>query len=523
MKFRVMCLLLAFSHAASATEYFVNQASPEARNTNPGTEAEPWATIQHAADSVAPGDTVTVAPGTYPERVVVTRGGADGSMITLRAVPSRSVHMFGFNVTGAPHVRIEGFDITSSPDFAGWDETQGVFVQSDHVEIVDNYFHDMADAGIVGYWHEPFANYVTVTGNRLYTMQMGISIQGTGWVVTSNEVERLYHFADGDCDYSRVFGDGHVIAHNFFHGTQFSEIADAHVDCFQTFDNNGEHLRDTLIDGNTCYDFHQAFMGEASFYRASGHIVFTNNVFAHGGAWGICVHQITDVEVYNNTFYDIAYHGAGFRDGATGIVKNNIFMQVATSYWASDGGEVSGDDNLIMSAGAPDLAGPGDQLDVDPMFVDAAGDDFHLQAASPAVDRGEALPIVVTDHDGTARPQGAGYDVGAYELCEAGCTTPDAGPIPPPLDATYVVPPPSESSSEDGGCGCSAAGGSGGWSIGPAVLAALALGCRRRRARWRCAARRRRGHSRWARPPGRGIFRAPRIAPVVADCYHGRR
>ena len=441
-----------------AATYVVDSSHPGAADTNPGSEDAPWATIQHGADTAAPGDEVLVKAGSYPERVVMKKGGAAGAKLTLRGVPSRAAQMFGFNVVSAPYVRIEGFDITNSPDFPGWDETQGVFIQSDYVEVVDNFFHDMADAGVVGYWHEPFPNYATVSKNRMYRMQMGITNQGTGWLIEGNEVERLVMFPDGgDCDYCRLFGDGHVVRGNYFHGTDFAEIGSAHVDCFQTFDNNGEHLRDVLIDGNTCFDFHQAFMGEASFHQASSHIVFTNNLFAHGGAWGLCVHQITGVEAYHNTFYDIAYHGAGFRDGATGIVRNNIFMNVESSYWAADGGQVTGDGNLMMGSSAPDPVGAHDLVDVDPLFVNAAGNDFHLTAGSPAIDRGEARPDVAADHDGVARPQGAGWDIGAYEFCAGTCPTGTATPWGGFTGSTGT----GGAGGQGSGCGCRTGSGTG--------------------------------------------------------------
>lgn len=466
--------------AASATTHVVDVGNAGAADTNAGTEAEPWKSIQHAADSVAPGDEVQVKAGSYAERVVLKTGGSADAKLTFRGVPSRSAKMFGFKVIDAPYVRIEGFDITNSPAFDGWDETQGVFLQADYVEVVDNYFHDMADAGVVGYWHEPFANHVTVQHNRMYRMQMGITNQGTGWLIEGNEVERLFMFGDGDCDYCRLFGDGHVVRGNYFHGTNFDEIGSAHVDCFQTFDNNGEHLRDVLIDGNTCFDFHQAFMGEASFYGESSHIVFTNNLFAHGGAWGLCVHQITGIEAYNNTFYDIAYHGAGFRDGATGIVRNNIFMDVESSYWASDGGQVTGDYNIMMNASAPDTPGANDLVNTDPLFVDVANSDFHLGPGSPAVDRGEARTDVPADHDGVARPQGAGWDIGAYEFCAGTCpsgSSPGWGGFPGSIGTGGT-------GGTGSGCGCYLARGraatAGAASILPILL--LLLGFRRVRA-----------------------------------------
>ena len=48
------------------------------------------------------------------------------------------------------------------------------------------------------------------------------------------------------------------------------------------------------------------------------------------------------------------------------------------------------------------------------VFVDPANHDFHLLFNSPAIDAGTNTGIA-TDFDGTARPQGSGYDIGAYE------------------------------------------------------------------------------------------------------------
>ncbi len=50
-----------------------------------------------------------------------------------------------------------------------------------------------------------------------------------------------------------------------------------------------------------------------------------------------------------------------------------------------------------------------------PLFVDASAADYHLQPGSPCIDAGTSYKAPDTDYDGTSRPQGSGYDIGAYE------------------------------------------------------------------------------------------------------------
>jgi hypothetical protein len=50
---------------------------------------------------------------------------------------------------------------------------------------------------------------------------------------------------------------------------------------------------------------------------------------------------------------------------------------------------------------------------VDPQFVGSGN--VRLRAGSPAIDVGAALTYVRHDIDGKVRPQGNGFDLGAYE------------------------------------------------------------------------------------------------------------
>ncbi len=86
MKIRLTLLLVALAvtclcGSAFATTYYI---ATTGNDGNPGTEALPWATLQKAADTLLPGDTALVKPGTYVG-CRVTRSGAAGAVCTLAA------------------------------------------------------------------------------------------------------------------------------------------------------------------------------------------------------------------------------------------------------------------------------------------------------------------------------------------------------------------------------------------------------------------------------------------------------
>jgi len=89
-------LIAAFALNSYATEYHV---SVKGDNTNPGTESKPFKTIQHAADLVQPGDTITVHEGLYREEIAPPRGGTSDAMrIVYQAAPGENVEIRGSEV-----------------------------------------------------------------------------------------------------------------------------------------------------------------------------------------------------------------------------------------------------------------------------------------------------------------------------------------------------------------------------------------------------------------------------------------
>ena len=64
--------------------------------------------------------------------------------------------------------------------------------------------------------------------------------------------------------------------------------------------------------------------------------------------------------------------------------------------------------------GTGTLTDGGGNLGGDPLFVNLGLGDLHLQTGSPCIDAGTPVALSV-DFDGNSRPQGAGFDMGAYE------------------------------------------------------------------------------------------------------------
>jgi hypothetical protein len=400
-----MSLNVPLTHAQGAV-YYVDRNNPAASDGNPGTEALPWLTIQKAANTVSPGDTVYVKTGVYDERVLISRDGTPASKIIFKALPRRSVQVLhGFRVA-ADAIRVEGFDITHN--LAGWNNG-GVWIAGHDLEIVDNYIHDIPYAGIVASWSPNNWRNTTIADNYILRCNQGILMSGASdnWLVENNEIERLIQPPGGyDADYIRFFGTNHIIRHNYLHGTRPEEIGNSHTDYFQTFNNNGEVAHNILIEYNQGLDFaHQAFMMSSDGVSHSN-ITIRYNMFQGFTSWGVCAENIRDLHIYNNTWVgngiNESIHGVGFRIGSTGDIKNNIFAGITSTYWRDAASSYTSGYNLTFeSRDDPNPGSSTDLLDTDPLFTApedilgpdgipwTADDGLRLQAGSPAAAGGE--------------------------------------------------------------------------------------------------------------------------------------
>ena len=176
--------------------------------------------------------------------------------------------------------------------------------------------------------------------------------------------------------------------------------------------------------------------------------IFTNNIYgtgANGGkAGGIILNggEIRNCLVANNNGRGIymtggrathvtvagnsgkASYGNGMGQGiyiTAGYITNSIIYHNGSGVYLSDNSNASNAGGVVVYSCAPELTGGTGNITDDPRFTYMPSRNYTLSPASPCIDKGTAIPAIITDLAGNSRPTdgdgvgGSGYDMGCYE------------------------------------------------------------------------------------------------------------
>lgn len=161
-------------------------------------------------------------------------------------------------------------------------------------------------------------------------------------------------------------------------------------------------------------------------------LITNNGVEATGSAWngGGIYCQSSPIELHSNTI--VHNNGPGLIFYVPWpTVNNNIIVENAGSAILSndpDSSDLITHNDLWNNAGGdyieiwmpwyPDIyiVGENGNISSIPLFVGGDPFDYHLTENSSCIDTGTSVGAPDTDIDGTARPQGDGYDIGACEF-----------------------------------------------------------------------------------------------------------
>jgi pectate disaccharide-lyase len=115
--------------------------APNGSDANPGSLDRPWQNLQHAFDSVGPGETIMVRNGVYPAWTSWEKqSGTEERPMTLRAYPGEHPVITGALRIRSSWVRVTGLTFEGGTD-ANTTEVLIYVSGADHVEISHNDLH----------------------------------------------------------------------------------------------------------------------------------------------------------------------------------------------------------------------------------------------------------------------------------------------------------------------------------------------------------------------------------------------
>jgi parallel beta-helix repeat protein len=385
--------------------------SPLGNDSNSGTQSAPWRTLQKAANTVNPGDVVTVRAGDYVG-FDLRRDGTSSAPITFKADPGANIVQRnattsdGINLEGADYITIDGFTVNSMP-------RAGIrSVLNNHVTIRNNHTDSNYRWGIFTGFSDDLLIENNVTSRSQTEHGIYVSNSGDRPTIRDNTT-----FGNAGCGIHMngdvtMGGDG--------------IISGALVERNIAYDNgrsggsaiNADGVQNSRFQNNLLYNNHASgialFRYDGGGPSSSNVLVNNTIVQAADARWALLVmNGATSNTIINN----ILYNNHSFRgsinissDSLPGLVSDyNVLMDRITT---NDGASVTTlpQWRIASSQDTHSLIATPSQL-----FVNSAGADYHLSTTSLAVDKGTSQSAPGNDLGQSPRPSGNSWDIGAYE------------------------------------------------------------------------------------------------------------
>lgn len=401
--------------------------SPQGSNANPGTQAQPWQTIQFAVNEALPGDVLLVEDGVYQGPVIMSQSGTADAYITLKAINRWQAKIETTSGMGdqdgiktvANYLTIDGFEIYDPAPGIGHHGNGITAYKNHHVNILNNKIHNYGGSGIQG----AYFDHIRIENNILYdnakydpNQKSGISL----YQAVAVDDAPGYHAIIRN---NRSYGNINVVPLNATGTRDGNGIL---IDDFRNSagDNpsNVNFPHRTLIENNLCYDNG----GKGIQIFKSDHVDVFNNTAYHNnhdtqnqGTWRAELSlAYGDDTVWRNNI-GVAAPGAGILEWNRAILIARSGITVWENNITFNG--TPGNISVLVDNAAETEAylNANNLMGIDPMFMNPSTLDFSLASESPAVNAGSDQIVSFVDINYLKRPSGA-VDIGAFEFVPPG-------------------------------------------------------------------------------------------------------
>lgn len=450
----LICLFVATLRASAASYYVAINGN----DSNPGTQASPWLTVQHAASTVQTNDFVFVTAGAYGQYVTPANSGSQGTNITYIGIGQPSI--WGFNMTGLCNWRIIGFAFNGNSNFVGFPKVN-IALNVNHCtnyQILDNVFTNtwgletITTPGSGG----PWSSYGLIRSNYFFRTGLAPGIVGPPTdCISIMGTNNLIEYCDGSQCAHLVYLSGYsnIVRNCYYHDLEGAYFNNAPHEDFIHVEGPGPAIGSfrTLVEANTVisnccttndnnghFYLFENYPDASPPYLLSDAIIRKNVGAWIGGYVGVD-DNTPNIRDYNNTYSVIGgptgsgttaslVNGVGLAAGATTVPTNFAAINGLYTYC----GHVTNiygtlfclmtngppwypvvNHNLTFQSGLVIEADTGPSLtNINPQLVNTNAFDYHLTNTSPCISA--AGPQTTTTAGGSATTIVPVVDVGYF-------------------------------------------------------------------------------------------------------------